>query len=144
MLLGHYISAVNLQFLAYFDRLIYLKCKCYLYKFLIILLLVGEIDIMLQTEILFYKNQLDGTIVLDLRPRLHLGESLVYVNSLWSELTGHYPMNYRPDLSSGTNQPDQGPPIILYSNCCGRLIYLFVPELVQNCPLCGCFIYYLG
>lgn len=101
--------------------------------------------IFLQTEILFYKNIVDGTIVLDMRPRVNLGGGLFFNNSLWQELTGNFPMNYHPNLYPGYNQPEnQNPPIILYSNCCGRLVYLVVPEFVQKCPLCGCFMFFLG
>ena len=95
----------------------------------------------MQTDVLFYKNAVYGTIVIDLRPRINLGGGLFHDNSMWYDLTGrssHYQALFRD------YQHDQDSPFLLYTNCCGSLVYLVVPELVQHCPLCGCFVSFFG
>ncbi|GMY13006.1 protein CURLY FLAG LEAF 2-like [Fagus crenata] len=95
----------------------------------------------LGTDVLFYKNAVYGTIVIDLRPRINLGGGLFHDNSMWYDLTGrssHYQALFRD------YQHDQDSPFLLYTNCCGSLVYLVVPELVQHCPLCGCFVSFFG
>lgn len=102
----------------------------------------------LQTQILLYKNRLNGSVIIDLRPRVNLGGGLYSVNNLWQGLTArdqNRAVNTAVPLPHSLfrrtiNEHDQDTPILICSNCCSTTVtYLLVPHLVTHCPLCGCF-----
>ncbi|KAJ6298854.1 hypothetical protein OIU76_019921 [Salix suchowensis] len=96
----------------------------------------------IRNGVLFYKNTLDDTILIDLRCQINLGGGLFHANNTWRELSGcTCCIRHRP--SALQNQNAQ--PFLLHATCCGPMpVYLLMPELVNNCPFCGSFVCIVG
>ncbi|XP_057997290.1 uncharacterized protein LOC131176303 [Hevea brasiliensis] len=94
-----------------------------------------------QTQLLFYRNILNGSMVVDLRSQVNLGGGLFHLSSIWHDLTGRS-YDHRPLLVA--NQYEQGPGFLIGATCCGPLAYLLVPEMVHCCPLCDSYVFYFG
>ncbi|OMO99347.1 hypothetical protein COLO4_13335 [Corchorus olitorius] len=88
----------------------------------------------LQTEVLFYRNDLSQSLVFDLRNRVNLGGGMFYENPDWKEMA-------RIGLYSRYlhiyNRYDQDHPFVIQANCCfGPFVFLIVPFPVWTCPVC--------
>ncbi|KAJ9189755.1 hypothetical protein P3X46_001009 [Hevea brasiliensis] len=94
-----------------------------------------------RTQVLFYKNISNRSMVVDLRSQVNLGGGLFHLSSMWHDRTGHS-YDHRPLLFA--NQYDQEPPFLIAATCCGPLVYLLVPEMVHRCPLCDSLVLYIG
>ncbi|OAY52535.1 hypothetical protein MANES_04G091241v8 [Manihot esculenta] len=94
-----------------------------------------------RTQVLFYKNAINGTMVVDLRRQVNLGGGLFHASRMWNTLAG-YCYNHRPLLFA--NEYEQEPPFLIGAGCCGPLVYLLVPEKVHCCPICDSFVFYMG
>ncbi|EEF49374.1 uncharacterized protein LOC8285281 [Ricinus communis] len=96
----------------------------------------------IRTEVLFYKNLMNGSMVIDLRSRVNLGGGLFHFSNMWHDLTGRYCSYHYPFALE--NQYDQDPPFLIAASCCGPLVYFLCPEMVSFCPICNCQVYYIG
>ncbi|KDP41830.1 hypothetical protein JCGZ_26848 [Jatropha curcas] len=97
-------------------------------------------------QILYYKNALNETIVIDLRTRVNLGGGLFHRSNMWFDLTGRCcrHCDHQHSLFSERRQYEQDPPFMIKAHCCGPLVYLLLPEMVHRCPVCDCHLLYFG
>ncbi|KAJ4823178.1 hypothetical protein Tsubulata_015116 [Turnera subulata] len=89
-----------------------------------------------RNEILYYKNVINGSMVVDLRSPVDLGGGLYHVNNMWEDLTGSANSDDENHCPASQRRREAQPPHLIVATCCGPSVYLLVPEMVSRCPLC--------
>ncbi|KAK4837865.1 hypothetical protein QYF36_009060 [Acer negundo] len=94
-----------------------------------------------ETQMLYYINQMDGTLVFDFRTRMNLGGSLfyncTYLNVITASSCPHF-SQLRVQVQAQANNPDSF--ILIPITCYGsRRGFLVLSELFIRCPLCDLF-----
>ncbi|WCJ40228.1 hypothetical protein M5689_021159 [Euphorbia peplus] len=95
-------------------------------------------------DMLYYKNGIDGTLIVDLRSRVDIEDGLYYESGLLNVITELADLNWNNHYyyRNLLTESEMMGPFLIGVGCCGSQFYLVVPEKIFFCPNCAAFINY--